>query len=169
MRGWRPLGPARGSSTTYNITLSGQATLYDRIFPPSEPPVSTPGDMPFDPRAFALAGNLLIAAQDTLLIHQAALEQWSPAGGGGGIATLDLSRLPGPHHLFSALYGLPLVDQHYGLGHLHLTVLDAAGRSIRTVKATTRAGYGLRRVSSRSRGETVPVPHVRPGPARLDC
>ncbi len=133
--------PGGNGAALYDMTLTGQATPYDRIFPPSEPPISTPGGTLVDPRLFAL-NNARLADQDVLLIHQAALEQWSFIGCGGCTATLSLATLHGPHRHFSALFGLAVADQHLGLGHLHLAVLSAAGKVVRTAKGFTRAGHG---------------------------
>ncbi len=143
-----------GQGELFDMTLTGHATLYDRVFPPSEPPVSTTGGTPVDPRGFALACVAGVSTQDTLLIHQAALEQWSLALGGCGSATIDIAKLPGPHHLFSVLYGFAVLDQHYGIGHLRLSVLDAKGKVQRTVAAVTRAGYGPRRLAISLAGGT---------------
>ena len=41
-----------GQGVLFDMTLTGHATLYDRVFPPSEPPVSTTGGMAVDPRGF---------------------------------------------------------------------------------------------------------------------
>ncbi len=136
-----------GLGVLFDMTLTGHATLYDRVFPPSEPPLSTAGGTPVDPRGFALACNVGVTTQDTLLIHQAALEQWSLSLTGCSTATLDVAKLPAPHRLFSVLYGLTVQDQHYGIGHLRLSVLDTTGKVLRTVLGVTRAGYGPRRLA----------------------
>lgn len=140
-----PTGGAQG--VLYDMTLTGHATVYDYVFPPSEPPISAPGGVPIDPRGFTLACNVQVAQTDTLLIHQAALEQWSLNLQGCGLATLDLTALHGPHHLFSALYGLPAQAQYSGIAHLRVSVLDAKGKVLRTVMGVSRAGYGPRRLT----------------------
>ena len=88
-----------------------------------------------------------MTTQDTLLIHQAALEQWSLALGGCGCYRSTLASCAGPHHLFSALYGLAVEDQHLGIGHLRFSVLDANGKVVRTVSGITRTGYGPQRLA----------------------
>lgn len=131
----------------FDMTLTGHATLYDRVFPPSEPPVSTAGGTPLDPRAFAVTCNVAVTNQDILLIHQAALEQWALWLGGCGTATLNLATLHGSPGLFSLLYGMAVQDQHEGIAHVRLLVLDAQGKVLRTVTGVSRAGYGPRRLA----------------------
>jgi len=131
----------------FDMTLTGHATLYDRVFPPTEAPVSTAGGTPLDPRAFTVTCNVAVTNQDILLIHQAALEQWALWLGGCGTATLNLATLHGSHGLISLLYGMAVQDQHEGIAHVRLLVLDAQGKVLRTVTGVSRAGYGPRRLA----------------------
>ncbi|HWE60921.1 MAG TPA: hypothetical protein VHB98_04350 [Chloroflexota bacterium] len=128
----------------YDMTLTGQATLYDRVFPPSEPPISTPGGMAIDPRAFAVSCNAAVSNKDIVLIHQAALEQWALYGLGCGVATLNLTALHAPRHRFSALFGMALQDQENAIAHLTCSVLDAKGTVLRKLTVASREGYGPR-------------------------
>jgi hypothetical protein len=131
----------------YDMTLSGHATLYDRVFPPSEPPVSTAGGMVIDPRTMSVSCNVGVATRDMELIHQVALEQWSLYLNGCGAAMLNLAALHGPHATFSALYGIALQDPNVLIAHLQLTVLDATGKTVRQATFVARAGYGPRRAA----------------------
>ena len=96
-------GGAQG--VLFEMSLTGHATLYDRVFPPSEP------------RAFVVTCNVAVTNQDILLIHQVALEQWALWLGGCGTATLNLATLLGSHSRFSLLYGMAVLDQHEGIAH----------------------------------------------------
>ena len=77
-----------GDLVVYNLQLAGQATFYDRVFPPSEPPVSTPGGTVVNPLAFKVDCNTAVSTTDILLIHEAALEQWALDGERCGTALL---------------------------------------------------------------------------------
>lgn len=129
----------------YGMALTGHAVLYDQIFAPSEPPVSTPGGTAIPATAFAVACNTSVAAQDTLLIHEVALEGWSLAGAGCGTATLSAATVHG--RTFSARYGIPALEQRVAIAHLQVSVLDAAGKALRTEVVVGRAGYGPRRLA----------------------
>lgn len=131
-----------GPVVVYNLQLSGQATFYDRVFPPSEPPVSTPGGTLVDPRAFAVTCNTAVSATDILLIHEAALEQWALDGQQCGTATLDLRTLRQAHATFGARFGLAAADQHLKVGHVQVRLLVGNGTVLRTVILTAREGYG---------------------------
>jgi hypothetical protein len=131
----------------YDMTLSGHATLYDRVFPPSEPPVSTAGGTVIDPRTMSVSCNVGVATQDMALIHQVALEQWSLYLNGCGAAILNVAALHGPHATFSALYGIALQDTSVLIAHVQLAVLDAAGKTVRQATFVARAGYGPRRAA----------------------
>ncbi len=131
----------------YDLRLTGHATLYDRVFPPSEPPVSTTGGTAIDPRGFTVSCNVGVATQDYELIHQVALEQWSLYVNGCGAATISIASLHGPHGTFSALYGIPLLDASVLIAHLQLAVLDAKGKTVRQATFVARAGYGPRRAA----------------------
>jgi hypothetical protein len=135
------------SGILYDMRLSGHATLYDRVFPPSEPPVSTTGGTVVDPRMASVTCNVAVTTQDFALIHQVALEQWSLYLNGCGSATLNIASLPGPHKMFSALYGIALQDPTVLIAHLQLAVLDAKGKTIRQATFVARAGYGPRRAA----------------------
>jgi hypothetical protein len=138
-------GNARG--ILYALQLAGHATLYDRVFPPSEPPVSTKGGAVIDPRSFTVSCSLTVATQDFALIHQVALEQWSLYINGCGSAILSIAALHGRHGTFSALYGIPLQSPSTLIAHLQLTVLDAKGKTVRQATFVARAGYGPRRAA----------------------
>ena len=131
----------------YDMTMSGHATLYDRVFPPSEPPVSTTGGTVVDPRMASVTCNVAVTTQDFALIHQVALEQWSLYLNGCGSATLNIASLPGPHKMFSALYGIAIQDPTVLIAHLQLAVLDAKGKTVRKATFVARAGYGPRRAA----------------------
>jgi hypothetical protein len=83
-----------GDLVVYNLWLSGQATFYDRVFPPSEPPVGTAGGTVVNPLAFKVDCNTAVSTADILLIHEAALEQWALDGYRCGTATLKLQSQP---------------------------------------------------------------------------
>jgi hypothetical protein len=138
-------GPGRGD--LYGFQLSGHATLYDRVFPPSEPPVSIPGGIAINPELMSVSCNVMRTTADMELIHQVALEQWSLYFLGCGSAILNLAALHGPHQTFSALYGIALQDQHYPIAHIQFTVLDAKGKIVRKAIFVARAGYGPRRAA----------------------
>jgi len=131
----------------YDMRLSGHATLYDRVFPASEPPVSTKGGTAIDLRAATVSCNVHVTTQDIGLIHQVALEQWALYLNGCGTAILNIASLHTPHKLFSASYGIALQDPTVLIGHLQLTVLDAQGKQVRQATFVTRAGYGPRRAA----------------------
>ena len=130
-----------GPVVLYDLTLTGHATVYNRVFASSEPPVTIPGGVAIDPRGFMLACTVQVTTSDTLLIHEAALEQWSLNGSGCGSATLDLRKLPYAHHFFGARFGIAAVNQTEGIAHLHVAVLDAGGKAVDHV-FTARSGYG---------------------------
>ena len=131
----------------YDMRLSGHATLYDRVFPASEPPVSTTGGTAIDLRGATVSCNVHVTTKDIGLIHQVALEQWALYLNGCGTATLNIASLHTPHTLFSASYGIALQDPTALIGHLQLTVLDAQGKQVRQATFVTRAGYGPRRAA----------------------
>jgi hypothetical protein len=131
----------------YDMTLSGHATLYDRVFPPSEPPVSTAGGTAIDPRTMSVSCNVGVTTQDMALIHQAALEQWSIYLNGCGAATLNIAALRGPHATFSARYGIALQDTSVLIAHVQFAVLNAAGKTVRQATFVARAGYGPQRAA----------------------
>jgi hypothetical protein len=131
----------------FGFQLSGHATLYDRIFAPSEPPVSTSGGTAINPSLMSVTCNVHPTSTDLELIHQVALEQWSLDLNGCGSATLNLASLHGPHRAFSALYGIPLQDSSTLIAHLQFTVLDARGRTVRKAMFVARAGYGPQRAA----------------------
>ena len=126
----------------YNLQLFGHATFYDRVFPPSQPPVSTPGGAVLNPRAFKVDCNTAVSRSDILLIHEAALEQWALDGQQCGTATLDLRTLPHARATFGGRFGIAASDQHYKVGHVQVHVLGGAGKVLRTVILTAREGYG---------------------------
>jgi hypothetical protein len=137
-----------GSGILYDMTLSGHATLYDQVFPPSEPPVSTTGGTAIDLRTLAVSCTTVVSPNDLELIHQVALEQWSLYLQGCGSASVNIAALHGPHATFSALYGIALQDQaKVLLAHFQLTVLDAKGKTLRQATFVARAGYGPRRAA----------------------
>ncbi len=138
-------GSANG--VLYDLRLAGRATLYARVYPPSEPPVSTTGGTALDPRSFMVTCSVVVTTQDIELVHQVALEQWSLYVEGCGAATLNLATLRGPHGTFSAQYGIALQDFSTLVAHLQLTVLDAKGKTLRQATFVTRAGYGPRRAA----------------------
>lgn len=131
----------------YDMQLSGHATLYDRVFPSSEPPVSTTGGVAIDPSQMTVSCNMHPTTLDMALIHQTALEQWSLYSQDCGSAILNLAALHGPHTTFSALYGIALQDQAVLIAHLQFTVLNAQGKTVRQSTFVARAGYGPRRAA----------------------
>lgn len=131
----------------YDMMMSGHATLYDRVFPPSEPPVSTPGGTAIDPRTMSVSCNVGVITKDMALIHQVALEQWSLYLNGCGSAIMNIAALHGPHATFSALYGIALQDSTVLIAHMQLAVLDAHGKTVRQATFVARAGYGPRRAA----------------------
>ena len=133
------------SGVLYDMQLSGHATLYDRVFPPSEPPVSTVGGVAIDPREMAVSCNVHPTTLDMAMIHQAALEQWSLYSQDCGSAVLKIAALHGPHTTFSALYGIALQDQAVLTARLQFSVLNAQGKTLRHVSYVARSGYGPRR------------------------
>jgi hypothetical protein len=135
-----------GHGDLFAMTLTGHAVLYDQIFAPSEPPVSALGGTPIPATSLTLACNVNAATQDTLLIHEVALEGWSLVGKGCGVATLNLATVHGT--TFSASYGITALDQtNVLIAHLQVTVLDAGGKALRTETIVARAGYGPERLS----------------------
>ena len=130
----------------YDLRLIGSAVLYDRIFPPSEPTVLVPGGVAIDPRSLGVACNAAIATDDVLLVHEAALEQWTLSGTDCGSATLPLGGTL-PRHTFTARYGIPAAAQQDAIAHLRLSVLDASGKVLRTATYTARSGYGPQQLS----------------------
>ena len=146
---------SNGSGILFGMTLIGHAVLYDRIFAPSEPPVSTKSGTPIPGAAFDATCNGSSAKEDTLLIHAVALEQWSLAGTSCGAASLDLAKIHG--HTFSALYGIPALDQTDApISHLTLSVFGPAGSSkpVRSRTFVARAGYGPQRLAMDLTGGT---------------
>ena len=138
---------SNGNGVLYDLQLTGHATLYDRVFPPSEPPVSATGGTAVDPHGFVVTCNVVVATQDFELIHEVALEQWSLYVNGCGTATLNLASLHGPHGTFSAQYGVALQDVSTLIAHLQLSVLDAKGKTVRQASFVARTGYGPRRAA----------------------
>jgi hypothetical protein len=133
-----------GLLVLYNLQLAGQATFYDRVFPPSEPPVSTPNGTVVNPLAFKVDCNAAVSTTDILLIHEAALEQWALDGQRCGTAILDLRTLHQAKATFGGRIGLAAADQHLKLGHVQVQVLAGNGKILRTVTLIAREGYGPR-------------------------
>ncbi len=149
---------SNANAILYDLRLTGHATLYDRVFPPSEPPVSTTGGTAVDPRIFKVSCNVGVATQDFELIHEVALEQWSLYVNGCGSATLNIASLHGRHGTFSALYGIALQDVSTLIAHLQLTVLNAKGKAVRQATFVARTGYGPRRAAiSLAGGSTLQI------------
>ena len=137
----------------YDLRLTGSAVLYDRIFPPSEPTVLVPSGVAIDPRSFSFACNAAIATDDVLLVHEAALEQWTLSGTDCGSATLPLDGTL-PRHTFTLRYGIPAADQKDAIAHLQLSVLVASGKVVRKANYTARSGYGPQQISISLAGGT---------------
>ncbi len=131
-----------GPLVVYKLQLSGQATFYDRVFPPSEPPISTPNGIVVNPRAFKVDCNTAVSTADILLIHEAALEQWALDGQRCGTAILNLRTLGQAHATFGGRFGLAATDQHLKIGHIQVQLLAGNGKVLRTVTLTAREGYG---------------------------
>jgi hypothetical protein len=130
----------------FGMTLKGHAVVYDQIFPPTEPPVSTSGGTPLAGKSFTTICNASVPTQDTLLIHEAALESWTLVGKSCGVASLDLAKYHG--RTFSARYGLQAIDQDkVALAHVDIAVLDAGGKVLRDTTYVARAGYGPQRLA----------------------
>jgi hypothetical protein len=143
-----------GSCIVYGMTMTGQATLYDRIFAPTEPVVAVHGGIAVNPRLFAVQCNAAVTTVDTLLIHAVALEQWALSGQGCGIATLDLPAAGYAHSVFAGRFGLAAADQVYKLAHVTIDVLVTGGKKVRSIQLTAREGYGPRPFSVSLQGGT---------------
>jgi hypothetical protein len=132
-------------SILYDLRLVGQAVVYDRVFPPAEPPVSAKGGTAIDPQDLMLhqACGVVIPNADVLLVHEAAMQFWALDGQMcGGYASLALTGSKYPKHQFSARYGIPAADQTDAIAQLQVSVLNGAGKDIRHTTFTTRNGYG---------------------------
>jgi hypothetical protein len=131
-----------GPVVIYDLQLSGRATFYDRVFPPSEPPTSIKGGIALNPLAFSVDCNTSVSKLDILLLHAAALEQWALDGQRCGTATLNVATLQGAHAVFGGRYGLSAADQRLKLGHVLVRVLGPSGKVLRAITLTAREGYG---------------------------
>ena len=131
-----------GPSVVYDLQLTGRATFYDRIFPPSEPPTSIKAGAPLNPLAFAVGCNTAVSRTDILLIHAAALEQWALDGQLCGTASLNLRSITGPHAVFAGRYALPAAEYGSKDGRVQLRVLGSNGKVLRTITLIARDGYG---------------------------
>ncbi|HEY8285507.1 MAG TPA: hypothetical protein VIJ28_14075 [Chloroflexota bacterium] len=146
-----------GPVVLYDLQLTGRATFYDRVFPPSEPPTSGKTGIAVNPTAFTVSCNTAISRADILLIHAAALEQWALDGQDCGTASLNLRTVKGPRAVFAGRYALPAAEQRFKVGHVLLRVLGPDGKTLRTMRLVAREGYG-----------PVPFQISVAGAARLD-
>lgn len=131
-----------GPVVIYDLQLTGHATFYDRVFPPSEPPTTLKGGVALNPLAFTVGCNTAVSKSDILLLHAAALEQWALDGQGCGTAILNLGSVKGPHATFGGRFALAAADQRLKIGHVVVSVLGGNGKVLRTMTLTAREGYG---------------------------
>ena len=141
------VGATALTGVLYDVRLAGSATVYSQVYPPVESPVLVQGGKAISAYDLVRDCNSYIADTDMLLIHEAALEQWTLRGQECGIATLKLGTGTLPRHLFSARYGLPVANQADGIATLQVSALDTGGKVVRSQTLTARSGYGPQQFS----------------------
>ncbi|GAC1432891.1 MAG: hypothetical protein NVSMB65_06640 [Chloroflexota bacterium] len=137
------LGGASISGVLYGMRLTGNATAYSVAAAPVDPPVVPPGGTAISPYSFALDCNAYINKDaDTLLLHEAALQDWAISFSGCGSASLNLAGLPYPHRAFQARIGIEAGQDTNTLVKVSFNLLNSAGTIIRHVTVPVRYGYG---------------------------
>lgn len=127
----------------YAMRLVGNATAYSLVSAPVNPPVVAPGGTAVSPYRFALDCNAYINKDgDTLLLHEAALQDWAISFSGCGSASLNLSGLPFAHSAFQARIGVEAGQAADTLVKVRFNVINSAGAIIRHVTVPVRYGYG---------------------------
>jgi len=127
----------------YAMRLAGNATAYSLVSAPVNPPVVAPGGTAVSPYRFALDCNAYINKDDdTLLLHESALQDWAISFSGCGAASLNLSGLPFAHSAFQARIGVEAGQAADTLVKVRFNVISSAGAIIRHVTVPVRYGYG---------------------------
>ncbi len=149
-----------GGSTglLYDLRLTGIATISERIFPPSAPPVEVRGGVAINPHDFAVQCNAEVAQDDQRLVGATTLEGWALSGEACGQANLALTGTRYPRHTFYARVGIVLGEPPNTVVTVRFNVLNAAGKVIRSAKVTARYGYGTQPVAvSLAGGSTLQI------------
>jgi hypothetical protein len=146
------------SGVLYAMRLTGLATISERIYPPSAPPVETRRGVAINPNDFATQCNASVATQDQRLVGATTLEGWALTGEACGQANLALAGTTFPRHDFYARVGIELGEPPNTVVTVRFKVLNAAGKVIRSARVNARYGYGTQPVhlSLRS-GRTVQI------------
>jgi len=154
------------SGLLYDLRLTGIATISERIYPPTEPPIDVPHGVAINPHDFAVHCEAKVATQDQRLVGATTLEGWALSGIGdagcvSGAATeadLALAGTHYPRHAFYARVGIDLGEPPATIVTFHFNVLNGAGKVLRAVKVDARYGYGPQPVHlSLKNGATVQI------------
>jgi hypothetical protein len=146
-----------GGSTgmLYAMRLTGIATISERIYPPSAPPVEVKGGVAINPNDFARQCNADVSTDDQRLVGATTLEGWALVGEACGSASLPLTTTHYPRHDFYARVGIKLGEAPNTEVTVAFKVLNAAGKVVRSAKVITRYGYGTQPVHLSLKGGTV--------------
>ncbi len=146
-----------GGSTgmLYAMRLTGIATISERIYPPSEPPVEVKGGVAINPNDFARQCNADVSTDDLRLVGATTLESWALVGEACGSASLPLTTTHYPRHDFYARVGIKLGEAPNTEVTVVFNVLNAAGKIVRSAKVIARYGYGTQPVHLSLKGGTV--------------
>src|SRR5262249_38429551 len=131
----------------YAMRLSGSATLSQLVYPSVTPPTSVPGGIAVNPNDFSVKCNVAPATADQPMVGATALEGWALVGSGCGEADLLLKTTHYPHHRFSARVGILRLSPLDTKATITLNVMNAGGKTIRTVRLLARYGYGTQPIA----------------------
>ncbi len=140
------------SGLLYDLRLSGVATISERIYPPSEPPIEAPRGVAVNPHDFSVHCNSNVATDDQRVVGATALEGWALVGEACGEADLPLAGTRYPRHDFYARVGIALGEPPNTVATFHVNVLNGAGKVVHSTKVQARYGYGTQPVHVSLRG-----------------
>lgn len=143
------------SGVLYAMRLTGIATISERIYPPSVPPVGVPGGVAINPNDFALHCNAQVSNDDQRLVGATTLEGWALVGEACGAASLPLSSTHYPRHDFYARVGIKLGEAPNTVVTVAFNVLNTAGKIVRSARVIARYGYGTQPVHLSLKGGAV--------------
>ncbi len=146
------------SGVLYDMRLTGIATISERIYPPSEPPVEVSTGVAVNPHDFTVHCNAQVATDDQRLVGATTLEGWALTGTACGEADLTLAGTAYPRRDFYARVGIDLGEPPNTVVTFRFNVLNGAGKVIRSAKVQARYGYGTQPVHlSLRNGATVQI------------
>jgi len=140
------------SGLLYDLRLTGIATISERIYAPSEPPVEVPRGVAVNPHDFSVHCNSNVATEDQRVVGATTLEGWALVGEACGEADLALAGTKYPRRDFYARVGIALGEPPNTVATFHFNVLNGAGKVIHSTKIQARYGYGTQPVHVSLRG-----------------